>query len=121
MQGVVLIGPALHYWYGTLASVVTATGTLGAITRLGMDQLLFAPVFLSSIIASIMTLEGHASEVPAKLRADLFTIVQSNWMLWVPFQFVNFRFVPVHLQVLASNVVALAWNTYMSWASHNSA
>ena len=68
-----------------------------------------------------MVLEGHGKQVPAKLRADLPTIIRSNWVLWVPFQFINFRFVPVHLQVLASNVVALAWNVYMSWASHNSA
>jgi hypothetical protein len=111
--GLTLIGPALHVWYGTLSRLVTATGSLGALGRMAADQLVFAPFFLSSIIASIMALEGHAAEVPPKLRRDLATIVRSNWALWVPFQFLNFRFVPVHLQVLASNVVALAWNVYM--------
>ncbi len=97
------------------------TGTPGAIARMAADQFVFAPVFVGSIVAAIMALEGHAAEVPDKLRNDLFTIIKSNWAVWVPFQFLNFRFVPVHLQVLASNVVALGWNTYMSWASHNSA
>jgi protein Mpv17 len=36
----------------------------------------------------------------------------------VPFQFLNFRFVPVNLQVGAANVIALMWNTYMSWVTH---
>ena len=116
--GLVLIGPALHVWYGTLARVVTASGTMGALGRMAMDQLLFAPIFIGTIVSSIMILEGHGSDVPSKMRSDLFTIVRSNWALWVPFQFLNFRFVPVHLQVLASNIVALAWNTYISWASH---
>ena len=88
---------------------------------MAMDQLLFAPVFIGSIVASILTLEGHSSEVPAKIRNDLFTIIRSGWALWVPFQFINFRFVPVNLQALASNLVALVWNVYMSYASHNSA
>lgn len=114
-----LIGPALHVWYGTLAGLVGVQGTLGALGRMCLDQLVFAPVFIGSIVSAIMLLEGHGADVPSKLRTDLFTILRSNWALWVPFQFLNFRFVPVHLQVLASNIVALAWNTYMSWASHN--
>ena len=85
------------------------------------DQLLFAPFFVGSIVGGIMTLEGHGDAVGNKLKTDLLTIIKSNWAVWVPFQFLNFRFVPVHLQVLASNVVALGWNTYMSWASHNNA
>ena len=32
----------------------------------------------------------------------------ANWKVWVPFQFLNFRFVPVNLQVRAANVIALA-------------
>jgi hypothetical protein len=42
----------------------------------------------------------------------------ANWNIWIPFQFLNFRFVPLNLQVAAANVVALLWNTYLSWASH---
>lgn len=28
----------------------------------------------------------------------LFSQIKSNWLLWVPFQFVNFRYVPPQLQ-----------------------
>ena len=42
-----------------------------------------------------------------------------NWQIWVPFQFLNFRLVPPNLQVAAANVIALVWNVYLSWASHN--
>ena len=53
------------------------------------------------IVASIMALEGKGGEAPARLRRDLPDMMRSNWALWVPFQFVNFRFVPPSLQVCA--------------------
>ncbi|GAB4814665.1 hypothetical protein N2152v2_001711 [Parachlorella kessleri] len=104
--GFIFIGPALHYWYGTLGRLVTAKGTAGTLIKLTADQLAFAPTFISAILGLIMAFEGQAHALPDKLRQDLFTIVRSNWMLWVPFQFFNFRYVPVNLQVLSSNVVA---------------
>ncbi|KAL4436140.1 hypothetical protein ABPG77_005588 [Micractinium sp. CCAP 211/92] len=117
--GLVVIGPALHFWYGSLGSIVKATGNTGAIMRLSLDQLCFAPVFISMIVSLIMVLEGAPVEsVAPRLRRDLPDMVRSNWLLWVPFQFVNFRFVPPQLQVLASNACALLWNTYISWKSH---
>lgn len=203
LQGLVLIGPALHYWYGSLGSLVKAGGNTGAALRMVVDQLCFAPLFISgkavggavlgvsclggacldvacsdavcwagpagcgvllstfcnrtfttsdpppaaAIVSSIMTLEGKGPEVPGRLRRyggtaasswaagsssgclgahtwlafslsrqacggliffiffalrlrrDLLDIMKSNWLLWVPFQFVNFRFVPPQLQV----------------------
>ncbi|KAL4855073.1 PXMP2/4 family protein 2 [Chlorella vulgaris] len=116
--GLVLIGPALHYWYGSLGSLVKVGGNTGAALRMVVDQLCFAPLFISAIVSSIMTLEGKGPEVPGRLRRDLLDIMKSNWLLWVPFQFVNFRFVPPQLQVLMANGVALIWNVYMSWKSH---
>ena len=44
LLGGALVGPALHWWYGTLSRVVTLQGTAGALARLGLDQLAFAPV-----------------------------------------------------------------------------
>lgn len=48
LQGLLLIGPTLHVWYGSLGTIVKATGNTGAIMRLSLDQLCFAPVFISS-------------------------------------------------------------------------
>jgi len=73
--------------------------------------------------------------------------VLANWQLWIPFQFFNFYFVPqkfqvfedahfqkllyLHaawvahanllpfvFQVLAANVVSLAWNVILSFKAH---
>ena len=51
-------------------------------------------------------------------RPDWGNVVVANWKLWVPFQFINFRFVPPNLQVATANVFALLWNVVLSFASH---
>ena len=90
----------------------------GALTRLAADQLLFAPLFVGTFFAALLTLEGRPRDAAAKVRADLPAALKANWALWVPANFVNFRFVPPHLQVLFANGVALVWNTYLSIVSN---
>ena len=103
---------------GTLGKIVTAQGSAKAFISLVLDQGLFAPAFLCVFLSSLFTIEGKASEIVPKLKQDFAPTVMANWNIWIPFQFLNFRFVPLNLQVAAANVVALLWNTYLSWASH---
>lgn len=42
--------------------------------------------------------QGNADKVVAKLKQDWWEMCQANWVLWIPAQFVNFRFVPPNLQ-----------------------
>ena len=44
--------------------------------------------------------------------------LRMNWMMWIPCQFLNFRFIAPQFQVLFANVVALVWNTFLSWRGH---
>jgi hypothetical protein len=67
LLGTAFIGPALHVWYGLLAKMFTGVGTVTAVSKLAMDQLLFAPVFIGSIISLIMVMEGHADQVKDKV------------------------------------------------------
>eukprot|EP00798_Chlamydomonas_sp_ICE-L_P025111 gene25111-10752_t len=117
--GAFYVGPVLFYWYSFLGGFVTLPGMQGVIASLAMDQLVFAPIFVGSFIAILSALGGASiPEVQDKLKRDLFPAVKVNWLLWVPAQFINFKFVPPNLRVLATNVTALIWNTYMSYASH---
>ena len=68
-----------------------------------------------------MTLEGRMELIPDKLKADWWPITKANWIVWVPAQLVNFRFVPGSMQVLFSNIMGLFWNAYLSHASHSEA
>eukprot|EP00897_Mesotaenium_endlicherianum_P007996 jgi/Mesen1/7224/ME000372S06465 len=118
LLGFALVGPTLHFWYTALSKMVTATGTSGTVIRLALDQFVFSPSFICVFFTCLLTLEGRPQDIGPKLKQDWLATVVSNWKLWIPFQFLNFRLVPLNLQVAAANVIALAWNVYLSWASH---
>ena len=82
---------------------------------MALDQLLYAPCFISVFILGINTLEGKASEAPEMIRKSLWSTMVVNWGVWTPAQMVNFYLMPLRYQVLFSNFVALIWNTYLSW------
>lgn len=73
-------------------------------------------IFTASVVL-LSALDSKADRVVDTLKADLPSAICANWALWVPAQFLNFRFVPAQYQVLFSNVVALAWNVYLSFAT----
>ncbi|XP_057437871.1 protein sym-1 [Lotus japonicus] len=118
LLGFVLVGPTLHFWYFYLSKLVTLPGASGAILRLVIDQFIFSPIFIGVFLASLVTLEGSPSLVVPKLKQEWFSSVLANWKLWIPFQFLNFRFVPQQFQVLAANVIALVWNVILSFKAH---
>ncbi|XP_062201670.1 protein sym-1-like [Phragmites australis] len=116
--GLVLVGPTLHVWYLYLSKLVTISGASGAIARLLLDQFVFSPIFIGVFMSLLVTLEGNPSLVVPKLKQEWLSSVLANWQLWIPFQFLNFYFVPQKLQVLAANFVALAWNVILSFKAH---
>ncbi|XP_010904732.1 protein sym-1 [Elaeis guineensis] len=118
LLGLVLVGPTLHFWYLYLSRLVTVPGASGAFLRLLLDQFVFSPIFIGLVLTLLVTLEGRPSHIKPKLQQEWFSSVVANWQLWIPFQFLNFRFVPQKFQVLAANFVALAWNVILSFKAH---
>ncbi|XP_028115728.1 protein Mpv17-like [Camellia sinensis] len=108
----------LALWYLSLSKLVTLPGASGAFLRLLLDQFLFSPLFIGLFLSTLVTLEGRPSQVVPKLQQEWFSAVLANWQLWIPFQFLNFRFVPQQFQVLAANVIALVWNVILSYKAH---
>ncbi|XP_076911268.1 protein sym-1-like [Bidens hawaiensis] len=116
--GMALVGPTLHFWYLYLSKLVTTTGASGAFIRLIIDQFIFAPAFIAVFLSTLITLEGRPSQVLPKLQQEWVSSVIANWQLWIPFQFLNFLFVPQQFQVLAANFIALVWNVILSYKAH---
>ena len=117
--GGALVGPTLHFWYGFLNKIIPGVGTASALKRLAVDQTVFAASFIPIFMTSAMILEGNKlKDIPPAIKREWFPALLANWGLWIPGNFVNFRFVAPRLQVLFANVVALGWNSYLSWASH---
>lgn len=115
--GALWVGPVLHFWYGALNQALSKW----VVARVMVDQFAFAPVFVTSFLSLLWTWEGESpSNLGPRLQENIPSIVVANWALWIPAQAVNFHFVPVKFHVLFSNFIALAWNVYLSYTSHES-
>lgn len=112
--GSALVGPSLHYWYGFLYRRIQGSSLMPTVQRLALDQLLFAPAFIPVFFSMNLLLEGRPEQIPSKLKNDWASAVLTNYAVWVPAQFINFKFIPQLHQVLFSNIVGFFWNIYFS-------
>lgn len=84
--------------------------------RVSVDQLAFAPLSLPFYFGCMATMEGKSVEVAKKkINDQWWSTLKTNWTVWPLFQAINFSFVPVQHQLLAVNMVAIFWNTYLSY------
>lgn len=116
--GLAMVGPTLHYWYGYLHRRFPGIAARTVALRVAGDQFLFAPIFLAAILAAIFTLSGIPDSYPDHMRNNYVEALVVNWGIWIPVQFINFRFIPAQHAVLFANFVALFWNSYLSWSAH---
>lgn len=119
--GLFMVGPTLHVWYRFLYARFPGTATKAVLTRLALDQFVFAPTFCAAFFAALFTLSGHPESYPDHMRNNYADALIVNWGLWIPAQFINFRFIPAVHAVLFSNCIALVWNSYLSWNAHQDA
>ncbi|GJM88106.1 hypothetical protein PR202_ga04133 [Eleusine coracana subsp. coracana] len=84
--------------------VMTKAVTSAVLTLAGdlICQFIFSPIFIGVFMSLLVTLEGKPSLVVPKLKQEWSSSVMANWQLWIPFQFLNFYFVPQKLQVLVN-------------------
>ncbi len=82
---------------------------------MALDQGIFAPIFISTFMASNLLLTGKTfEEIKEKLQSDVVSTVLANNGIWIPAQLINLGLIPPQYQVLFANFVGLFWNTYLS-------
>jgi len=117
--GSCVVAPVIRTWYLALERIVKFQGARGALTKMCMDQGLFAPCFIVVFTTSAYTLNGGKFQnLRAHLESMYFDVLTSNWKLWPAAQIVNFYFVPLQHRLLVMNLVALIWNTYLAWKTN---
>ncbi|KPP61786.1 protein Mpv17-like, partial [Scleropages formosus] len=85
----------------------------------GWYKLGFAPCFLGAFLGISGALNGlTVEENIAKLKRDYMDALISNYYLWPPVQIANFYFIPLHHRLAVVQIVAVVWNSYLSWKAN---
>ncbi|XP_071505998.1 mitochondrial inner membrane protein Mpv17-like [Diadema antillarum] len=117
--GFCFAGPAMFTWYKTLDRLYPGAGKLTPLKKVLTDQTLFPPVFLVVYFSTVALTTGvELKAIPAKLKKDVPSTFMTGIKIWPPVQLMNFYLVPLHHRVLVVNVVALFWNTFLSWRAN---
>jgi protein Mpv17 len=118
--GFLFTGPILRFWYLQLDKLVPgAQNIVGTAKRITLDQTIFAPVFLGGFLTVLGITDGKSSQqIWDKLYQDYPQVLRSNYMLWPAAQIITFTVVPLQHRVGFVSLVALFWNTYLTWVAH---
>jgi len=111
-----------------------------AMTKMAADQLLFAPSFIVVLVGVVSYGQGlKTHQVVEKIEDSYLDILINNYkasdqwialvskltnvliysvtifQIWPMVQVCNFYLVPLNYRILVVQVVAIFWNTYLSW------
>ncbi|XP_012674739.2 protein Mpv17 [Clupea harengus] len=117
--GFFFVGPVIGGWYRVLDRLVVGETKSVALKKMVLDQVGFAPCFLGAFLGISGTLNGLTLEQNvAKLKRDYGDALIANYYLWPPVQIANFYFVPLHHRLAVVQIVAVIWNSYLSWKAN---
>ena len=112
------MAPAQFIWFGALSRwfpITKTRGTVAALQRVAMDQLLFAPVGLGIFFTFMTVAEGGGRRAVLKKFQDVYVgALRANFILWPAVQMLNFRVVPIQFQIPFVSTVGIAWTAYLS-------
>eukprot|EP00440_Ansanella_granifera_P036567 gb/GFBE01039671.1/.p1 GENE.gb/GFBE01039671.1/~~gb/GFBE01039671.1/.p1 ORF type:complete len:216 (+),score=41.52 gb/GFBE01039671.1/:1-648(+) len=101
--------PLSVYWYNFLDQFSNN------LARTAADQLCWQPLMLSYSMLATSLLQGHGLSTSwEKLKTDLWGTLLLGWTFWPFAQYMNQRFLPLRLRVIAMAVVAFMWDMYYS-------
>jgi protein Mpv17 len=121
-EGSMVGGGLSLYWYAALDRFVgTTLGLVGGsvafvAAKVALECVLWHPFTLTLFWTFMGAVEGNSWEkIRSELAADFAPTLATEYLLWLPIDILNFRFVPVHLQVLVVNAGSLIEAVLLSY------
>ncbi|CAL5219254.1 g1050 [Coccomyxa viridis] len=114
--GFCLHAPIADTWFLFLEHNVfpnAPTSMPAVFTKMALDQLLMAPLFLVVFFFATKTLEGLPHKLPEVLREQYVKTVLAGYLLWPLAHIINFKFIPADLRILYVNCVQVGWNVVL--------
>lgn len=113
-----MMAPVQFVWFGALTRwfpITKARGTVPAMQRMAMDQLIFAPIGLGCFFTFMTVAEGGGRRAIMKKFQDVYVpTLRANYILWPAVQMLNFRVMPIQFQIPFVSTIGIAWTAYLS-------
>lgn len=116
--GLCFYGPYQCWWYALLDRTFGAKTTANFLWKVFLNQVALGPVVGLSVFTWTLAMQGQFDAIPGKIQRDLVPTMVNGWKFWVPAACINFKFVPLHYQVLYMSTCGLLWTGYLSFASN---
>lgn len=114
--GFFLSGPTLHLWFNFMSKILPTRDVMSTIKKICLAQAVYGPIITTIFFSVNAYLQGETkSEIMARLQRDLIPIFVNGIMYWPICDFITYRYIPVHLQVLVSNSFAYVWTVYLTY------
>lgn len=114
--GFFLSGPTLHLWFNFMSTILPKRDLMSTIKKIALGQAVYGPIVTTIFFSVNAYLQGESqSEIMARLQRDLIPTIRSGIMYWPICDFITYKYVPVHLQVLVSNSFAYVWTVYLTY------
>jgi protein Mpv17 len=121
-EGSLVAGGLGVYWYAFLDKFVGTTLGLASgsaafvAAKVGLECVLWHPFTLSLFWTVVGAIEGNSWEkIKEELSTDFTPTLLTEYVLWAPIDILNFKLVPVHLQVLCVNMGCLVEAVLLSY------
>lgn len=89
---------------------------LSLVTKIVVNQCIFTPLFNSYFFGMQAFLAGdNLSEVLERIKRTVPTSMANSVKLWPIVTAINFTFIPIEYRSVFAGVIAVGWQTYLSW------
>jgi len=113
--GFIYHGPSGHYFYDWLDSKIEGTGAKDVALKVGIDQIIWCPIFMSVFFTYLGLVNGDSlSTIGSKIKNDLLGACQGSWKVWPVVHAVNFKFISTKHRLVFINGVQIAFNMFLS-------
>ncbi|XVF36394.1 hypothetical protein REPUB_Repub19eG0054800 [Reevesia pubescens] len=100
VYGLLLLGPSQHLWFNLLSKALPKRDTLTTFKKMFMGQAVYGLLTTTVFFSYNAALQGESGEeIVARLKRDLLPTLINGAIFGPIWDFVTYKFVPVHLQV----------------------
>ncbi|XP_013783720.1 mpv17-like protein 2 [Limulus polyphemus] len=114
----IVLGALGHYWYGMLDRRFPGTKAVSVIKKL-LSEMALSPPFALVMFQGVGLLEGRSQrQCFEDYKENIFTVLMFDYSFFLPFQTLNFIFLPPRFRVGYVGTLTLIYDIFMSYIIH---